>query len=199
MKSLRKVLNTQSFKRYPEKKKKFFDNLHNNYCIYGNAICHIARLTNIYTGLIQLWVPALWERESSDFLQESSAIKNSLGFIRLYTKRERFLDRSLNEKKAKQSCIGTQLLLSPSSLKMTLVLQLFFPLLQYYYYFYPSWIGPKSTCLYKTILVSDNIIHVQHFIYRKSIRCSKVQTHEHPTVSIIQVLWYNTMFLNNIH
>lgn len=180
------------------RKKNFFDNLHNNYCIYGNAICHIARLTNIYTGLIQLWVPALWERVFSYFLQESSAIKNSLRFIRLYTKRE--ISRlKFKWKEGQTAVMEHSYYLLPPPWKWHFFLSYFFPLTQYYYYLYLSWIGPKSTCLYKTILVSDNIIHVQHFIYRKSIRCSKVQTHEHPTVSIIQVLWYNTMFLNNIH
>lgn len=45
---------------YPGKKK-IFDSLHNNYCIYSESTCHIARLTNIYTGLIQLWGSVLGE------------------------------------------------------------------------------------------------------------------------------------------
>lgn len=132
-------------------------------------------------------------RTSLHGLQESSAIKNSLGFDCWYTKRE-ILGLSVNKRKSKYSLMCNTVVLICLPWKYFLLSHF-----AHIVFLNLAWIGPKSTSLYKTILVSDDIIHVQHFIYKESIRCSKVQTHEHPTALIIQVLWYNTMFLNNIH
>lgn len=170
------------------RKKGFFDNLHNNYCIYGNAICHIARLTNIYRP----YSAGVLLGESSSFsCSSSSALKIFLNSS-IWIPKDRDCRHKLEQKEGQKVCTVSPLFcFSLSHISLLCC--------WYNYSLSPAWIRPKSTGLYKTILVSDNIIHVQHFIYRKSLRCSKVQTHEHPTVSIIQVLWYNTMFLNNIY
>lgn len=151
----------------------------------------ISQGLQIYTGHIQLGV-LLGESSSCCCFCSSLALKIFLNSSIWIPKDCR---HKLEQKEGQKVCT-VSLLISFFFLKP------YFPFICCWYYNYslsPAWIGPKSTCLYKTILVSDNIIHVQHFIYRKSLRCSKVQTHEHPTVSIIQVLWYNTMFLNNIY
>lgn len=189
MKSLKKTLNTQSFKCIQEKK--------NSLTVYITTIAYIVMLPVTPQGL-QIYIRALSScgvlfcENISSWLARIFSNKNSLGFNHWYTKRET-LGLSVNKRKSKHRLMCNRVVLICLPWK-------YFPLSHFaHIVFCLAWIGPKSTCLYKTTLVSDDIIHVQHFIYKESIRCSKVQTHEHPTVSIIQVLWYNTMFLNNIH
>lgn len=63
-----------------------------------------------------------------------------------------------------------------------------------------TWLNKAQVrCLYKTVLSIGQHNTCATLYIQESIRCSNAQTQEHPTVLIIHGLWYNTMFLNNIH